>query len=331
MLLTIRDVEAHELDSWDDFVYGSSQGTLFHTSTYQRFIGAVYPGARLRLIGAFDRGGVVGGCALLDRFRFGQRTAVTPLLTPYTGFILAGSVLEGAPGVADSQNILSQLAEFLSREYKYQSLVNAPGLDDMRPLLARGYSVTPRYTFEMNLQLAPEELWMGFQGHVRRHVKKAEKLEIEVMENIDSPSAFSMFQQTFARHKEECPISQDFLEEMVQGPILRDYRRNFCAYLHGEMISFITTLRFRDRVYYALASTAENQMQTGISSYLVWEVLRDYARSEYKAFDFVGANVPSIARFKSGFGPEVRMYFAVETATGLHVKLGREIRRLLKR
>lgn len=325
--IVVRDIEVHEWDSWDEFVSSSPQGTLFHTALYKKTIDQSYGRGTLRLLGAFTENGLSGGCAFLDRSRLGQKTAVTPLLTPYTGFVLDAAT---ADQPAWNSEVLEALAKFLSSSYQYQNLVNAPGLDDLRPLLNMGYTVSPRYTYELNLRLSPEELWLKFDGHVRRHIKKAEKIGFEVLENLDPASAWDLFCRTFSRHGHTCPVNEEFFHELVVGTRLKPYRQHFCAYEHGQLVSFITVFCYKDRVYYAVASTLADRMQTGVSSYLVWEVLREHARGEHAVFDFVGANVASIARFKAGFNPQVRLHFSVERASGIHVKLGRRVGKILK-
>ncbi len=326
--IEIRDLEPHEFDTWDEFVANSPQGTLFHTSHYKRLVDTSYGSGCLRLLGAYSEGQLAGGCAFLDRTRLRQRTAVTPLLTPYTGFLLDSMTTDQSTWHGE---VLSALGQYLTNSYQYQSLVNAPGLEDLRPLLNLGYSVSPRYTYELNLQLSPEELWLKFDGHVRRHIKKAERLNFEVMGNLDSETAWQIFESTFSRRGQTCPVGREFFQEIVCGQALKDFRQHFCAYNDGKLVSFISILCYKDRVYYGLASTAADFLQSGVSSYLIWEVLREHSKAEYRVFDFVGANVPSIARFKAAFNPGVRLHFAVERASGIHVKLGRSLGRLLKR
>jgi hypothetical protein len=330
--LSVKTIEPHEFDTWDEFVMSSPHGTLFHTSAWKRIVDAACAPARLVLIGCFDGFMLVGGCVALDRERYGQRTAVTPIVTPYAGFLLEPPLGEKLSDQTSRQaEVLTALSEWMQSHYPYQNLVNAPHLEDMRPLIQCGYRLTPRFTYLINLKLPAEEIWQRFDGSVRRQIKKAEREGYELSDDMKSDAAYALLDATFRRHGQDCPVSREMFEAVISGEPLRECRQIMAAHRDGQLAAYIVALKFNRTLYYELAATHQDFLSSGVSSLLIWELVKSHACEAWNTFDFVGANIPSIARFKEGFNPRLQMHFQAEYLGDPLIKLGKTVMDLLKR
>lgn len=328
---TIRPVEIHEWDTWDELVRSSPGGTLYHTSSWKRLVDEAYAPAFGSLVGIFTRDRLVGGCAFLDRSRMGLQTAVTPLMAAYSGFFLEESSSEKlSDQVSKQAELFAELAGFLGATYSYENFHLSPATLDGRPLAAQGYSLTPRYTYELNLSLPAQDLWLRMDGHVRRQVKKAERADLEITGTLPLDQAYELFKGTFGKRGQECPVPEKLFYSVVAGHAIADQRQHYCALLAGELVSFITLLRHERQFYYAVSSTAEHALSTGVSSLLIWEILQEHAGHGNGVLDFVGANIQTIARFKEGFNPELRLYLQVERCKNPALKVGKKLSRLLR-
>jgi hypothetical protein len=330
--LSVRHIEANEYDTWDEFVAASPQGTLYHSSMWKRLIDNACAPASILLIGCFDRFNLVGGCVVMDRERFGRKTGVTPLLTPYVGFLLENPLGEKlSDQVSRDSAVLESLAGWLSRSFDYLNLVNAPHLEDLRPLQQVGFQLTPRFTYCLNLKLPAEELWERFDGSVRRQIKKAERETFTVSDLLDPETACNLFVETFRRRGEECPVEPRMFHAVLGSDFLRENRQVFSAHSGDRLISFIVLLKFQRSVYYGLAATDPEYLPTGVSPFLIWEVIKNYSNLEWNTLDFVGANIPSIARFKENFNPKLQMYFQAEYFSSAYLKLGKTLVEMLRK
>jgi hypothetical protein len=327
----IRPLEPHEFDTWDEFVAESPQGNLFHTSTWKRIIDRAYAPAHVLLLGCFDGHNLAGGCVVLDRTRLGHRTAVTPLLTPYVGFLLELPIGEKVSDQVSRQNeVVGSLAKWLGQTFVLQNLINAPRFDDTRPLQQAGYTLTPRFTYYLNVKLPPEELWQRFDGSVRRQIRKAERDNLEITTQFDLHAAYEMVHQTYVRRGEVCPVTRELFEAVAEGEALRDNRQVICAWRDGKLASFIVLLTYRRTLYYAAAATDADMLSSGVSSLLIWEVVKAFANQEWNDFDFVGANIPSIARFKEGFNPKLMLHFQAEMSSR-YARIGKNLAKLIRK
>ena len=330
--LTVRPIEAHEFDTWDEFVASSPHGTLFHTSVWKRVVDSAVAPARLVLAGCFDGFMLVGGCVALDRERYGQHTAVTPLVTPYSGFLLENPLGEKLSDQTSRQfEVMMALTLWMQKEYPYQNLVNPPHLEDMRPLIQAGYRLTPRFTYLINLKLPAEEIWQRFDGSVRRQIKKAEREGFELSDEMDPGEGYALLESTFARRGEECPVPREMFEAVLCAEPLREYRQVMAAHRGNRLASYVVALKFQRTLYYELAATHPDFLATGVSSLLIWELVKSHACEAWNFFDFVGANIPSVARFKEGFNPRLQMHFQAEYLGDPLIKLGKTVLDFLKR
>lgn len=325
--LVVKPLQTNEHEAWDAFVRSSGMGTLFHTSIWKSVIDAAYDDGVYTLIGAYGNDKLVGGFCALTRNRLGVATAVTPLSTPYTGFVIKRE--QNKRGEQYEIDTLKALAQYLSR-YRYQNIQCVPGLPDLHPLASLGYSISPRHTFDLDLQQPEEKLWKGFEGQVRRNIKKAEKSGFQINGQWDTNRTYEIFRETFARHGERCPVPEKLFLEIAEGKSLLKHRRRYCAWRDGRLEAFLVALRYNGQVYYELAGTGTAALKSGISSLLIWEMLKDHLDGNCESFDFVGANDPSIARFKSGFRPSVRAYFAAEICSSRRIVIARKVQKFLR-
>jgi hypothetical protein len=79
----------------------------------------------------------------------------------------------------------------------------------------------------------------------------------------------------------------------------------------GETISMQVLAFDKKNVYTWIAGTVSDKDYTGADSLLIWNAARRYSAT-HKTMDMVGANVPSIAFFKKGFGGTLTPYYVTE-------------------
>ena len=318
-MLEIRRVEPFELDTWDAFIAGVSGGTLFHTSTWAELVNRHYGGGRYELTGVWKEGRLVAGFCALVRSRLGVLTAVTPLCTPYTGLIIT-------PGL-DAEAKL-QILTYL-RRYRFQYVQCSPALQDQPVLHEAGYHVIQRRTLELNLSLAEEELWMSFDGHVRRNIRKAEKSGYDITDQWNTGDSYEIFCSTFERQGGSCPVAAQWFNAISTGVELEAHRRRYTAWQGDKLAAILVVLRWGGRVYYELAAVHSEHKASGIASLLIWQMLREHLGRDWTVFDFVGGNLQGIAKFKEGFNPSVRPHLALELCLSKRIRFGRAMRDLL--
>ena len=305
----VKRIEDEE--QWDALVRRAIHGTVFSTSAWLRAAEQAI-GNEALLYGCYKNHHLVAGCSGLAVRRGMFSKITTPLVTPHGGFLYAPiPAKRWAKLEAEYHKAAAQMADRLASEFSYVQLSHAPTLIDARALIWRGWTVQTRYTYVVDLTDL-DRLWDQFENRTCTVIRKAERAGFRVRREDDLdlfkrqyqrmvqargiPSALSAEAATaFYEAVRDAGLSETFLAESAEG-------KPAC------MVVFV---RGFDTLY-AWISGADPQFdRSGAISLLYWRVFQEMA-SEFPRFDFVGANIPSIAKFKRGFGGELVRYFVTE-------------------
>jgi len=348
--ISVRRIEPIDFELWDEFV-ATNDGTLFITSRWRQVINAGYgQGGEFAIFGAFHRHRLIGGVCGLERRRFGSKTLVTPLLTPYSGFLLSRDLINSPlvpeleqgqqPEISSAQTAtggdtastaatIAALAKALS-VYRMQAFQCPPAFHHSRAVAGLGYNISPRLTLEIDLRLSEEQLWSRFAGNVRRNIKKAGRGNYAVTDRWDSAKAYDLLGGTFSRRQQKNPVSQQLFDAVTSHRCLAGMRRIYSAWKGDHLHAYIVALEFDKTVYYALAAADDEALKAGLPSLLIWDLLRDYKASGFETFDFVGANTQSIVRFKEGFAPRPQPYLQCLRFASPHMRMAHGFWRWLR-
>lgn len=319
---------------WDEFVERSPGGTIYHSSHWKSLYNALaIPQQRMRIICCRHNvdGKIIGGCTFLEKERYGFRLAVNAIATQYAGFLLPPATGEKiSDTITQHHRILSEIASYLSRRYHNVHLFCGPGLTDFRPLQQKGWLITPAYTYFLSLDDI-EKLWQQFDGSVRRQIKKGENQGLQLCHTFNATSFVRLIDETFRRHHQRNPIPDGLVRLVIEDESFVDKRVLIGAEdKDGNLASGVIVLRDSKRAYYAFSATRTDVMGTGVHSWLLWEMFKHLNQQGIHQFDFLGGNIPSIARFKEKFNPELGIYFSTLHFGSYVLKALKWIRSLLK-
>ena len=309
---TVKEIE--DTGEWDAFVKESPQGSLFTTSAWKEILERG-SGFKQRLYGAFREGRLEGGVFLTEKRQLGYPAALNSLLSPQLGFLLpTTSTTKISDQLSREHEILGEIIRFLEKKYSQIDLNNAPNLNDVRPFILHGWKPSPRYTYYLDLSDLGT-LWSGFDGSVRRAIRKAERSELEtgVME-CDPHEVYSLLKKTLEKHGGKNPIRESLVREILSSEELEGKRTTIGARSpSGTLVSVVTAVWDWNRAYYLIAASHPKYLGTGVNSLLIWELANRLSEASVYELDFIGANIPTVARFKENFNPRLVTYYHVET------------------
>lgn len=316
MTFRIQEIDPAQYDEWDAFVNSSPQGTIYHLSGWKRIVDEASLG-EMRLLGCFEQQRLVGGCSFTEKVQMGYRAALNALTMQYAGFLLPACESTKVSDIFSREHaIISSFVRFLTEHYHQIHLFNAPRLKDMRPLISSRWKVSPCYTYIIDLG-DEERLWSAMEGSVRRSVRKAEREGFEIRNGVDSRQMAEILERTFARQGLPGLLNESLVQAICSSTELYNRRFALSAWKGKEnMVSAIVSFMDNHTAYYSLAATRSESLNTGVHSLLIWQLLKRLG-GKVRRFDFLGANVPSIARFKEGFNPKLETYFSVEKWTSM--------------
>ncbi len=314
--LQVNEITTETAADWDAFTNASPQGSLFSSWLWKGVVERGTPFS-MRIYGVCLNNRLAAGVVLMEKRQIGHLVALNPLLTPYQGFLLPPpSSSKLSDRLSREHRALTVLIKFLERRYAQIDLYNVPALTDVRPFLQHRWRAVPRFTYYLNIADL-DALWEGFDGSVRRAIKKAQRSELTVGKMQCTPGEiFNLLEQTFQKQGGKNPIPETLIDVIVADEKLSEHRVCIGARTPGgELISAIVCLWDERRAYYLLAASNPAFLSTGVNSLLIWELARYLSNTGIHSLDFIGANIPGIARFKETLNPETITYYRLERWT----------------
>lgn len=312
-----RYLLADEYPLWDSFVDESTDGTIFHKSDWLEPISS-WQNLNFSIIACFKGGRITGGMAFTWKKKFGRIPVIQmPLKTPVFGPVISRSKAQyQSKAESHTQEVVKALTGFIMSEFQMFHAQFPPSVKDIRHYEWDGFKTGIHYTY--TAELNPDtDIRASFDHAVRKQIKKAELSDYNFhAENLEKyiSVAWELEQLSFNR--------QDF--DMVYAT-----RENFSSFISGlmekELVQIYTICleetpvasrivildHPKGKVYDWLAGADQNHLSTGLNQQLMYLVLVELQKSEFKLFDFGGAGTSSIARYKSSYNfPIVPMYSA---------------------
>ena len=306
------DIRAVPLDaSWEEFVDSATGTHTFARGDWLRCAEDVSSQ------GLFVRGAYLKD--ILVAAVIGQQTRrpllqrlATPPLLPHAGFLFRKPVSEQLPRQEAERNSAWQalLANLAGCHHLHLSC--GPGITDVREPIWAGWTAHPRYTYQIDLPSDRQKVWDGLERRTRTVIRKAEGAGFHVVPTTDHATFETLYRKTYttATLPVDANLTQRFVTAALEAGLVEGH-----SVLSPEGAVAAT-------VYFAIDNQAATPQlsawvagadpafrDAGASALLYWKVLE---ATQAENFDFVGANMASIALFKRGFGGRLFSYYALE-------------------
>lgn len=311
----IRPITPDNYKEWDLFV-ASVPGGSFLMST--EWIGAVARTiyGEMKIWGVYRGDELVAGTGLISL----RPLSITKLLrsvplTPYTSIAIKprNSGKEAKNG-SYRLAILDLIARTLREEADAVEIVGHPGLTDIRPFSWRGWTDTVLYTYILDIS-DPTRIWNRLvDPTIRSNVRKCRESGIEILRGTDARALYDMQFQSLDKQGLSMPADRTSFYELCQ--VLKDNGR-FEVYVAqagpDTVCAYGVVKDYNARVQGFFGGTRPDHLKSGVAAYTLWTIIDQMAHEGYVRYDLAGANMPSIAAFKSQFGGVLTPYFSVHT------------------
>ncbi len=302
-----RAIEADAADqAWRALWERSPQRSPFSALAYLRAQADVF-GLDLHLVAVHDRSGWQAA-ALLPVRRMGPFQTIRPL--PFTPFsALLGTAPPDEAAVHHGTSPWQTLSATLARRYDDVSLLLPPAVSDVRAFSWQRWSVRPLYTYFLDLQ-GDGDLRQGWSAGTRRlYRREAGRFAVE-----EAPEAIGdvveLCAAAYARHGRVLRPDRERVIHLARRLHQAGMARTFIARRPATRTveAGVCVLHDGRTAAYWIAGSRPGGAMTVLLGHLL-PALRDEG---LLAFDFVGANTPSIAEFKRRFGAVLTPYYQAE-------------------
>ncbi|MFM2268091.1 MAG: hypothetical protein RL757_1532 [Bacteroidota bacterium] len=183
------------------------------------------------------------------------------------------------------------------------------------PLLSQGFQIKNANSFVLSLLETEKMIFENFRDNVRRNIRKAEKLNIEVILSDDVALFYHANQASYARQHLKLSYSLKFVEKIYQKIKENQAGQIFLARdAHTKAIYASALLVWDSKNAYFVAGGSDTAHRNlGANSLLFWQMIQKMREKGLENFDFLGVGKSeNLARFKSSFGTEIKNYFHVQ-------------------
>jgi Uncharacterized protein involved in methicillin resistance len=329
-------LESIERDEWQGFLNSTPQGSFFHRWEWQDVIEQGF-GLRVNRLGLFDEGGGLRGLLpLVERKMSLLKLAGSPLsgaATPHSGPL----------GEVSMSEVLAAIEGYAAEKHLDYLELGFPAVRDEDVLVENGYTVEKLVTLDLPIPEDEAALWAGLEVRCRNAVRKAEKSGVEVVEPQALEEWLDPYYElscgVYRRQDKEPPFSKEYFTSLWQNLYSSGDLLVLLARYEGKIIAGMIFPKDRNVGYYLDGASDREYNKVVPNNLLQWEYLKRAQAMGIQLYDMVGANIPSIAKFKKSFGSVERNYLyayrnrtiAARVGRTVYAKHGETIKKLLKR
>ncbi|NNF59600.1 MAG: GNAT family N-acetyltransferase [Rhodothermaceae bacterium] len=251
-----------------------------------------------------DGEGLTAALPVFEKRRGPFKAAALPPLVPVVSPLFAEPLREAEMHARRSP--FDVLLDPLTTRYAQASLLLHPTLNDVRPLVWGGWSVAPRATYVLGLAGAEDVLGHWSDGPRRTARQHADAYTI-VEDRAHAETAVTLMEASYHRHGTDLGLDGEAVRLLAWALADSGHARVFAAISHETDVHEAALIVAHDErtAYYWIAGSLPGPAMTVLLAHVLPR-LRD---DGLVLFDFMGANVPSIAEFKRRFGARLQPYY----------------------
>ncbi len=241
----------------------------------------------------------------------GVKTLAQPYLHPHCALFTLPLTGGMAAQIALRKEVTYALAEYLrSREERIVSLPFPTAWDDLQPLMWKGFKVSVKYTYRIDLKQfkSPEE---QFSSKLRAHVRKAVDADVQIESKASFEELLKCWKSTSKDQNFEIyPTAIEGLLSLVESgdAELR------AAVSDSNLVGFAFTVHDQNEAYYLLGALSREHKLRGAMPLLLSDAISSHANREQSIFDLEGSMIPGVEQFFRNFGGRLTPYYIATKA-----------------
>ncbi len=202
------------------------------------------------------------------------------------------------------ENTQKDFSKELSSKFK---LINYQLNWQMNPNAFSEFKLSKRLNFVLPLNSNFEKIYNRFTTHTKRNIKKAEKADVVVTNNVTPTEYFKYFESKYT-------VPQSVKKQLTE--LMYISIKNGRGDIYGvftpenKLCAAAFFIRSNKRIIILNTFSTEVGRRNRAMFGIVNKFINDNSDSEF-LLDFEGSNIDGIARFYRGFGSSPEIYFSI--------------------
>ena len=242
--------------------------------------------------------------------KFGIKTIVLPKLTQFMGVWFTEEKSKYATKLSREKKYIDELIEQLPNVNIFYQNFNHK-INNWLPLYWKGYKQTTSVTYIIEKTQSIADAWDNTMSNIKGAVRKAEKLELEVIETSDVEAFYNVNKLTFERQSIQIPYTLGFIKHLDEALSIEGRRKILLAKdKEGNIHAGVYLIWDNNTVYYLMGGADPDLRSSGATPYLLWEGVK-FALNNKKDFDFEGSMLEPVEMFVRSFGAKQKQTFKI--------------------
>ena len=319
MSVRVEEIKGDRKEEWNNVVSQSPHTTFFHRLEALAILARHFEASLHPLIGYVGQEPV----GLLPMF--GQTKGPFLLATspPLSVEISAGPALlnfeklKTRKAEQRHQAFVDSCFEWIEEEMEPDLVeIKTPSrYSDVRPFIRQGCSVSPSYTYVLDLSRDEQTLLDQFSTDARNSIRTTDDAAYDiteggrdVIEEIGS-TVQDRFEALGEYHYLDTDLLVDLYETCGSSSV-----RPYACWVDGNFASGMIVLEHGDTVY-SWQGGSKPDAELPVNELLDWQIIRDGKRRGMTRYDMVGAMIPRLCEYKSKFGPEAEPIYVIKQSS----------------
>ena len=292
--------------NYDELVKRSPQGSIF---AHRWWLEAVAPGM-YEILEVKKGDGIQAAWPIVYDKIDGVKHVCMPDLTQKLGILFAPSNAKPVEAQSTNQKLTTELIEQLGDTASFHQNFHE-NFTDWLPFYWRGYDQTTRYTYVLEDLSDLNILWNNVRQKAKTEIRKAQKLGIQIRDDLDIEKFSEVIRKTFARQN-MTPSSSDELVCRLDAACSKHAGRKIFAGVdpQGRVHAAVYVVWSGNTAYTTMGGGDPELRQSNAYRLVCWEAMM-FASSIAKRFDLMGSMLPQVEPTFRGFGAKQVPYSTI--------------------
>jgi|TARA_B110000908_G_C10143837_1_gene398079 hypothetical protein len=284
---------------------------------------------KLFILGVFNKNNELIGSLILykhKRIKFFHQFG-SLFFTPNCDFYLKDETQNPSRKITFRKKVYQAILEYIKvNKIKNISIVFPSSEFDMQEFIWKKHDVSPKYTYELDLNKTEDELFQRMSTERRKNIKKAITNGVTARISNNKEEIKRLIERNFL--KNNINFDKSVLEKILYFNS-DEHCLSIVAYNKENFAIAISFCVFdNDKAYYLFGGYDDALNQEGAGTLAIWEAIKLMKKNQVKTFDLEGSMIKPIEKYFRGFGGKLTPYFEVRKNSRL-LKLGLKLKTII--
>ena len=257
-----------------------------------------------------DDSNLLGCFTMNQEKKWGIHLFRNPYFTPHIGWSWQHSSTKTSSQNNTWKSAMHLMIDFF-KQYPLAKIQISfpPSVIDLQPFVWSGYKVSPKYTYQINLNQNLDAIRSQLSSSHRNHYNKAKKDGVKWEISHEPEKMEQLVTYTLKRKRQK--FNKDYLRNILHHFCNSDNSIMCLAYLDGSPIAGATVIYNQQKAYLLFSGYDEEKKHGGAGIGCVLELIESCKKIQIPIFDFEGSMLEEVEQYFRGFGGQIIPYLNV--------------------